>query len=119
MQDIVVVGASAGGVEALQVLTAGLATDLPASVFVVLHIGRGIDGRSFLPEILAPAGALPVKHPVEGEEICRAQIYVAPPDRTCCSGSDTFTCSTARRRTAHGPRSIPYSVRPPQRTVPE
>jgi two-component system, chemotaxis family, protein-glutamate methylesterase/glutaminase len=80
MQDIVVVGASAGGVEALQVLTAGLVTDLPASVFVVLHIGRGIDGRSFLPEILARAGALPVKHPVEGEEICRAQIYVAPPD---------------------------------------
>ncbi len=80
MQDVIVVGASAGGVEALQVLAAGLATDLPASVFVVLHIGSGIDGQSFLPEILARAGPLPVKHPVRGEEIRRAQIYVAPPD---------------------------------------
>ena len=80
MQDVIVVGASAGGVEALQVLAAGLATDLPASVFVVLHIGSGIDGHSCLPEILARAGPLPAKHPVEGEEIRRAQIYVAPPD---------------------------------------
>lgn len=80
VQDIIVVGASAGGVEALQVLAAGLATDLPASMFVVLHIGPGIDGQSLLPEILARAGPLPVKHPMDGEEIRRAQIYVAPPD---------------------------------------
>ena len=62
----------------MQVLAAGLATDLPASVFVVLHIGAGIDGKSFLPEILTRAGGLPVKHPVDSEKIRRAQIYVAP-----------------------------------------
>lgn len=79
-QEVIVVGASAGGVEALRVIAAGLATDLPASVLIVLHIGIGIDGQSLLPEILASAGPLPAKHPVDGEEIRHAQIYVAPPD---------------------------------------
>ena len=79
-QEVIVVGASAGGVEALRVIAAGLAADLPASVFIVLHIGIGIDGQSLLPEILASAGPLPAKHPVDGEEIRHAQIYVAPPD---------------------------------------
>ena len=46
----------------------------------MLHIGIGIDGQSLLPEILASAGPLPAKHPVDGEEIRHAQIYVAPPD---------------------------------------
>jgi two-component system, chemotaxis family, protein-glutamate methylesterase/glutaminase len=75
------VGASAGGVEALQVLAAGLPPDLPAALFVVLHIGEGINGRSELPGILTNAGPLPAKNPVEGEPIRHGTIYVAPPDR--------------------------------------
>jgi two-component system chemotaxis response regulator CheB len=79
-QDIVVVGASAGGVEALKVLAAGLPADLNASVFMVLHIGLGINGQSYLPEILSNAGPLPAVRPRHGEKIQKGKIYVAPPD---------------------------------------
>lgn len=78
-QDIVVVGASAGGVEALQVLVADLPADLKAAVFIVLHIGIGINGNSYMPEILDKAGPL---HAVPGmsQKIQHGRIYVAQPD---------------------------------------
>jgi two-component system, chemotaxis family, protein-glutamate methylesterase/glutaminase len=79
-QDIVVIGTSAGGVDALRQLVAGLPADLPAAVFVVQHIGRGSDGQSYLPNILARAGQLPAVHPHDGEAVKRGRIYVAPPD---------------------------------------
>jgi two-component system, chemotaxis family, protein-glutamate methylesterase/glutaminase len=76
--DIIVVGASAGGVEALQELVAGLPADLPAAVFVVLHVPA--HGPSLLPSILARAGPLPAAHAEDGEPIRPGRIYVAPPD---------------------------------------
>ncbi len=79
-QDIIVIGASAGGVEALKVVAAGFPADLPACVFVVLHIGDGINGQSFLPDILAKAGPLPAVRPTDGESLQLGRIYVAPPD---------------------------------------
>ena len=54
--DIVLIGASAGGVEAISRVVSELPRDLRAAVFVVLHISRG---RSMLPEILAWSCALP------------------------------------------------------------
>jgi two-component system chemotaxis response regulator CheB len=79
-QDIMVIGTSAGGVEALRIVAAGLPANLPASVFVVLHIGTGINGQSYLPEILTKAGPLPAVRPRDGETIQHGKIYVAPPD---------------------------------------
>jgi two-component system chemotaxis response regulator CheB len=79
-QDIVVVGTSAGGVEALTELAAGLPADLQASIFVVLHIGTGINGQSYLPEILSRAGPLPAVRAQDGDKIQKGKIYVAPPD---------------------------------------
>ena len=76
-QDVIVVGASAGGVEALVTLVRGLPVDLPASIFIVLHIGLT---SSRLPEILTRAGRLPAVHPANGDAIRNGTIYVAPPD---------------------------------------
>jgi two-component system chemotaxis response regulator CheB len=76
--DIIVIGASAGGVEALQVLVGGFPPDLPAAVFVVLH--RAAEGQSLLAHVLGRAGALPVADGVDGEAISSGRIYVAPPD---------------------------------------
>jgi two-component system chemotaxis response regulator CheB len=77
--DIIVVGASAGGVEALAHLVGGLPADLPASIFVVVHVPPA--GPSALPEILGRRAALAVAHAVDGEPIVPGRVYVAPPDR--------------------------------------
>src|SRR6266550_826615 len=75
--DIIVIGASSGGVEVLTTLVSRLPEALPAAVFVVLHVRP--DAPSLLPAILNRAGALPAAHAVDGEPIRRGRIYVAPP----------------------------------------
>lgn len=93
--DIVTVGASAGGVEALMTLACGLPADLPAAVFVVLHVPA--EGASLLPEILSRAGPLPAVHPHDGQQIVPGRIYVAPPDLH-------LVVERNRVRLLHGPR---------------
>jgi two-component system, chemotaxis family, protein-glutamate methylesterase/glutaminase len=75
--DLIVIGASAGGVEAISRVVAELPRDLQASVLVVLHISRG---KSFLPEILSRASRMPAGHPADREPLQYSRIYVAPPD---------------------------------------
>ncbi len=75
---IIVIGASAGGVEAITRIVSTLPPTLPAAVFVVLHIPS--HGPSLMPEILNRAAAMPASHPKDGQEIKPGKIYVAPPD---------------------------------------
>src|SRR5687767_12432803 len=77
-RDIVVVGASAGGVTALIELVNSIPKNFSGSIFVVLHIPSS--SPSNLPAILQRAGLLNVVHPKDGEQIRPGQIYVAPPD---------------------------------------
>ena len=79
MADIIVIGASAGGVSALSKLVAELPPDFVASIFVTLHIPE--HSRSALPRILTQKSQLPALNPVNGEAIQPGRIYVAPPDR--------------------------------------
>jgi two-component system chemotaxis response regulator CheB len=76
--DIVVVGASAGGVEALVDVVSRLPVDLPAAVFVVLHVAPS--ATSLLPEILSRKGPLPAAHPSNNDAIRGGHLWVAPPD---------------------------------------
>jgi two-component system chemotaxis response regulator CheB len=76
--DIIVIGASAGGVEALRELARGLPPDLPAAAFIVLHVPPS--GPSMLPEILNGSGPLRARHAINGGAIEHGRIYVAPPD---------------------------------------
>ncbi|MBV9209019.1 MAG: chemotaxis protein CheB [Acidobacteria bacterium] len=78
-KDIIVIGASAGGIEALRVLVAALPEDLPASVFVVLHTSPESPGM--LAGILDRFGKIPAVTAHDGERIRPGRIYVAPPDR--------------------------------------
>jgi two-component system chemotaxis response regulator CheB len=74
---IIVVGASLGGVTALQALVARLPPDFPAPILVVLHIGNR---PSVLPALLQARGPLRAQHAVDGEPLRGGRIYVAPPD---------------------------------------
>ena len=77
-RDIVVIGASAGGVYALRDLAAALPPGFGATIFVVLHVSP--HSPSYLPDILNNAGPLKAAHPTDGESFQRGHIYVAPPD---------------------------------------
>jgi two-component system chemotaxis response regulator CheB len=77
-RDIVVIGASAGGVEALRTLIYGLDTAPPAAYFVVLHLPA--DSKSQLPHVLSGLSGLKAVHAADGQEIEYGTIYVAPPD---------------------------------------
>lgn len=78
-RDTIVIGASAGGVQALLTLVAKLPADLPAAVFIVLHVSPTVP--SLLPTILARDSNLPIAHAVDGEAIMNGRVYVAPPDQ--------------------------------------
>jgi two-component system, chemotaxis family, protein-glutamate methylesterase/glutaminase len=93
-RDIVVVGASAGGVEALRALASGLPADLPATVLVVLHMPAR--GASALPAILRRAGSLDAVTASNGVRPTQGRIYVAPPDHHLLLADD-------RLRLSHGP----------------
>jgi two-component system, chemotaxis family, protein-glutamate methylesterase/glutaminase len=75
---IIVVGASAGGVEALLALAAVLPPDLPAAVFVVLHTSAR---PSALPRLLSGRGPLPAVPAADGAPIHPGRINVAPGDQ--------------------------------------
>jgi two-component system chemotaxis response regulator CheB len=77
-RDVVAVGASAGGVEALRALVGGLPPDYPGAVLVVLHVPR--DAPSALPAILDRSGPLPAATAADGEALRTGRIYVAPND---------------------------------------
>src|SRR5207248_3021201 len=76
--DFIVLGASAGGVEALSNLVAQLPENLPATIFVVQHVMPA--GRGRLAQILDRASPLPATTAQDREHFKLGHIYVAPPD---------------------------------------
>jgi two-component system chemotaxis response regulator CheB len=75
---LLLLGASAGGVQALCEVVRALPTRLAAAVFAVLHVSPY--GHSAMPAILSRCGPLKAVHPTDGEAIRPGCIYVAPPD---------------------------------------
>jgi two-component system chemotaxis response regulator CheB len=76
--DAIVIGASAGGVEALSAVLCALPAGLRATVFVVLHLPR--EGPSLLVDIFSPRCSLPVREVRDKEPVSGGTIYVAAPD---------------------------------------
>jgi two-component system, chemotaxis family, protein-glutamate methylesterase/glutaminase len=77
-RNIIVIGASAGGVEAVPRLLSSLRRDIPAAFFVTLHISPHTE--SVMPELIARRGELPAEHPKDRTRIQQGRVYVAPPD---------------------------------------
>jgi len=76
--DAVVIGASAGGIEALSALLPSIPATCQASFFIVVHLPR--QRHSLLPEIFAPKCALPVVEAQDKEPVKPGTVYFAPPD---------------------------------------
>jgi len=77
-KNVVVIGASAGGLEALRELVSQLPADFTASVFVVWHTSPSV--KSILPRVLTRNGPLPAAFAEDHEPIQPRRLYVAPAD---------------------------------------
>jgi two-component system, chemotaxis family, protein-glutamate methylesterase/glutaminase len=73
---LVVIGASLGGVSALQKIAADLPANFPVPIVIVLHIGAN---SSMLPDLLAAAGPNTASHAQNGEPLRAGHLFVAPP----------------------------------------
>lgn len=93
--DLIVIGASAGGLQALQALVAALPPELAASVLVVLHTEP--QKRSELASVLDRAGPLPAQFASDKAPLEPGRIYVAPPDHH-------LLVERQRMRVVRGPR---------------
>ena len=89
--DVIAVGASMGGQEALVALCRDLPADFPAAVLVVKHTAA--HSRPLLAGILDRAGPLPASHAADGEPARPGRVYVAPPDRHLLLVGDSLRLS--------------------------
>jgi two-component system chemotaxis response regulator CheB len=105
VSDVVVIGASAGGVEALRALVGSLPPDLPAPVVVVLHIAR--NAPSALPKILDRSGPLPAVPVEQGIQLRAGTIYVAPADRHVLVADGHLHLSPGPTENGHRPAIDP------------
>lgn len=103
--NVVVVGASAGGVEALLRLVRGFPIDLDAAVAVALHTPE--NSPSVLPAILSRHGSLPAEHAQDGAALLHGRIYVAPPGRHLLVKRRTIRAVNGPHENGHRPSVDP------------
>ena len=100
-RDIVVIGASAGGVETLKALVGLLPTNLPASIFVVVHFPA--TSVSVLPDILNRTGPLLAAHAKNHEQIQPGRIYVSVPNFHLTIADEHLRLTSAPAENGHRP----------------
>jgi two-component system chemotaxis response regulator CheB len=94
-RDLVVIGGSAGALEALSRLLHDTPPGLRAAILIAVHRSSELPGA--MPEILSRQGTIPVSYAVDGEAIRHGRAYVAPPDHH-------LLVSGERLRVTRGPR---------------
>lgn len=104
-RDIVAIGTSAGGVEALLHLAKSFPPDLPASVLVTIHLSSF--GSSHLDGILSRAGRMPASFAQDGEPLRRGQLFIAPPGHHLLIDPDRLRLSVGPRENGARPAIDP------------
>jgi two-component system chemotaxis response regulator CheB len=94
-QRIIVIGASAGGFEALKTIVKDLPANFNASIFIVWHMSP--DVRGILPQVLNRFTTIYAAHAFDKEKIKPNRIYIAPPDHH-------LLVEEGRVRVTHGPK---------------
>lgn len=105
VRDVVVIGGSAGAIEALLRLVGGLPGALPARIFVTIHLAAG--ATSVLPKLLTRAGSLPASHASDGERTTPGAIRVAPPDHHLLVRPGAMQVTQGPRENGHRPAVDP------------
>ena len=101
---MIVIGASAGGIEALQEILSGFPCDFGASVLIVVHTAAR-DGH--LAEVLARSAHMTAIFAEDGTHIARGQIYVAPPDRHLIVSDSRIVLTRGPKVNRHRPAIDP------------
>jgi two-component system chemotaxis response regulator CheB len=99
--DIVVIGASAGGVEAIKAITRQLSPDIAAAVFVVVHVSPESSG--LLANVLNRRSKVPASQARDGDPIRPGRIYVAPPDHHLLLEPDQMRVVKGPKHNRHRP----------------
>jgi two-component system chemotaxis response regulator CheB len=84
--DVVAIAASAGGLNAINVVLSNLPASFPAAIVVVQHLDPR--HRSLMAEILSRNTSLVVKQAIDGEMMLPGKVYIAPPDRHLLVNAD-------------------------------
>jgi two-component system chemotaxis response regulator CheB len=100
-RDIIVIGTSSGGIDALQTIASALPENFPASVFGVLHTTE--DNRGLLPTLLNKVSSVPAFYAVHDTPILPARIYLAPPGRHVLVEPGRVRLSAGPRENRHRP----------------
>jgi two-component system, chemotaxis family, protein-glutamate methylesterase/glutaminase len=104
-RDIVVIGASAGGLQALTAIVERLPAALSASVLIVVHSSS--DGPGVLPQILERISLLPVGFASDGEALVQGRIYIARPDLHLIVGPHSLALARGPRENGFRPAIDP------------
>ena len=105
VRDVVVIGGSAGAVEAMLRIAEGLPSGLAARLFLVIHVPP--TASSVLPRLLERRSSLQSRHPQDGEATSLSIIYVAPPDYHLLVRDGTVAVVRGPRENGHRPAIDP------------
>lgn len=103
---LIVVGTSAGGLDALTRLVAQLPADLPAAILIVQHIPADATGEASL-RALQKASTLPCAHARHGEAFKAGHVYLAPPDHHMMVKKGSFLITKGARENGWRPSIDP------------
>lgn len=103
-EHVVVIGASAGGVQALLEIARGLPAAFSAPVCAVLHVGSN---PSLLPELMRHYGPNHAMHAEDGQRLAPGTLHIAPPDRHLLLEGDVLRLSAGPKENHSRPAIDP------------